>query len=58
VETLEGHTGSVIEVTFLPDGSLLASAGRDETIRLWNPHTGQAVQTLEGHRTTSANITH
>ena len=29
---------------------LLASASRDETVRLWNPHAGQEVQKLENVR--------
>ena len=36
-------------MAFSQDGSLLASASYDETVRLWNPVTGQEVQKLEGH---------
>jgi len=49
VQKLEGHTGWVNAVAFSPDGSLLASASWDGTVRLWNPTTGQEVQKLEGH---------
>ena len=32
-----------------PDGTWLASAGDDGTVRIWDPHTGQARHTLTGH---------
>ncbi|KAF6238427.1 hypothetical protein HO173_003394 [Letharia columbiana] len=41
LQKLEGHTGSVNAVAFSQDGSLLASASHDETVRPWNPSTGQ-----------------
>jgi len=49
LQKLEGHTSWVHAVAFSPDGSLLASASRDRTVRLWNAGTGQEVQKLEGH---------
>jgi WD40 repeat protein len=44
-----GHTGWVRSVAFSPDGQLLASASDDETVRLWDPATGQHERTLTGH---------
>ena len=32
-----------------PDGSLVASAGLDAVVRLWDLRTGRAVQTFQGH---------
>src|SRR5699024_12598254 len=44
-----GHERSVESVEFSPDGTMIASGSMDETIRLWNIDTGQAVNVLIGH---------
>jgi WD40 repeat protein len=46
---LTGHTNEVFALAVAPDGSWLASAGRDETVRIWDPATGTVGHTLTGH---------
>jgi WD40 repeat protein len=48
--TLTGHTGQVSGVAFSPDGTRLASASLDSTVRVWDTRTGQALFTLVDHR--------
>ncbi len=45
---LEGHTHHVIGVAWLMDGSLLATAGAEGVVKLWNPQTGEKKGNVDG----------
>jgi WD40 repeat protein len=47
--SLEGHSRFVCDLVFSPDGTILASASGDKTIRLWDAANRQCIRTLRGH---------
>src|SRR6266516_4041411 len=49
LHTLEGHTDRVDPLAWSPDGKLLGSGSKDQTVRLWDLTTGALLHTLEGH---------
>lgn len=46
---LTGHVDVVSAIAFNPDGTILASAGRDAEILLWDVASGERLGTLSGH---------
>ncbi|HKP46716.1 MAG TPA: hypothetical protein VJT50_08955, partial [Pyrinomonadaceae bacterium] len=48
--TFEGHTGTVNGLALDPSGQILASAGNDMTIKLWDTRTGDLLRSLVGHQ--------
>jgi WD40 repeat protein/tetratricopeptide (TPR) repeat protein len=49
VQTLFGHTGPVLSVSFAPDGTRLASGSRDSTARVWDVASGKPAVTFARH---------
>lgn len=45
----EGHAGEVLDVSYSPNDLKLASSAADNTVRLWDSGTGQALGVLIGH---------
>jgi WD40 repeat protein len=49
-QVLEGHTGDICDLAFSPDGKRLATSADDETIRIWDPITGEELLSFESPR--------
>ncbi len=46
---LKGHYGWIYAVAFTPDGKYLATAGRDQIVKLWDTQSWEEATTIKGH---------
>ncbi len=53
---LEGHTGTVLQVAFAPDGRTALSSSNDQSVRLWDLETGEEIGRFVGHETLVTSI--
>ncbi|EOA91948.1 hypothetical protein ACJQWK_03400 [Exserohilum turcicum] len=49
ISVSKGHSHEIRLVALSPNGTLLASVSRDETVKLWDTGTGKLVQTFKGY---------
>jgi WD40 repeat protein len=56
LQTLTGHSSSVISVAFSPDGKTIATGSEDKTVKLWSLD-GRELQTFKGHSSSVNSVT-
>ena len=56
VAKLEGHTRNIDACTWSPDGALIASASRNQTVRIWDGHTYQQRGCVPAHPHPHSNL--
>jgi WD40 repeat protein len=48
-QRLRGHEGTVNDISWQRDGGLIATAGSDRTLRLWDNNSKKTIAILKGH---------
>ena len=58
IQTFHGHSDSVICVEFSYDNKLLFTGSKDESLKVWDVHSGAELATLRNHTNTILSISH
>lgn len=53
VQTLKGHSDSVLSIVFLQDSTRFALASTDHTVNFWDVERERCIQTLKGYEEVS-----
>jgi COMPASS component SWD3 len=56
IKTISSHLGEVTSVEMNPQGSMLLSSSKDNSIRLWDIRMIRPVRRFKGHQNTSKNF--
>jgi eukaryotic-like serine/threonine-protein kinase len=54
--TLRGHERDVVAVAFSADGRRVATGSTDQTVRIWDPESGETVRVLRGAESTIEDV--
>ncbi|MBD2353737.1 PD40 domain-containing protein [Tolypothrix sp. FACHB-123] len=57
VDTLYEHNSPIYSIGISPDGKTFASGAGDNTIKVWNLHTGENIATFNGHSDSVRSVT-
>ena len=49
IRRLRGHDGAIFATVFCGDATKVATAGQDQSVKIWDVPTGQVVLNLKGH---------
>ncbi|WP_020474296.1 WD40 repeat domain-containing protein [Zavarzinella formosa] len=56
IKTVEAHDGWIRAVAVSPDGTMVATCGNDQLVKLWNTADGRPIRTFEGHTSHVYNV--
>ncbi len=49
IHALRGHSNSITDLSWSPEGDFIASSSLDNSVAIWNTQTGRRIKVLNGH---------